>query len=53
MVTPMTQGFRDNQELHEDLLEGIPQGRGGDPAEAGQAALFLALDESYCNGTSK
>lgn len=52
MITPMTQGFRDNPRLHVDLLDGIPQGRGCATSEVGQAILFLASDQaSYCNGT--
>jgi len=51
MITPMTDPFRDDKKLHEDMLDKIPQGRGCDPKEVGRAILFLASDEaSYMNG---
>ena len=33
MVTPMTTAFSEDQALHEDLIGGIPMGRGSDPKE--------------------
>lgn len=54
MVTPMTEGFRSDSVVHQEMLNSIPQGRGSDPAEIGNAVLFLASDEaSYINGTGK
>lgn len=54
MVTPMTGAFRENKDVEKQLREGIPQGRGGEPAEIGRAALFLASDDaSYINGHGK
>lgn len=54
MITPMTKVFREHEEIHKDLLEGIPMGRGSDPKEIGRAVLFLASDEaSYITGQGK
>ncbi len=54
MVTPMTAGFREHAEMHKELLESIPQGRGCDPVEVGRTVLFLASDDaSYMNGHGK
>ena len=51
MITPMTQGMRDNKALHEELLDRVPMGRGADPKEIGRVVLFLASDDaSYING---
>lgn len=50
----MTAAFRDNKDLHDDLIDSIPQGRGCDPKEVARAILFLASDEaSYMNGHGK
>jgi hypothetical protein len=50
----MTSAFRENEALHADLVESIPQGRGCDPKEVSRAILFLASDEaSYINGHGK
>lgn len=46
MVTPMTEGFRSQQHVHEALLESIPMNRGADPKEIGRAVLFLASDDA-------
>lgn len=54
VITPMTAPFRENDALHRDLVESIPQGRGCDPREVSRAILFLASDEaSYMNGHGK
>ena len=54
MVTRMTQAFRDNKAVHEDLLERIPMGRGADPKEIGRTVLFLASDDaSFITGQGK
>lgn len=46
MVTPMTEGFRDEEHVHKALLESIPLNRGADPKEIGRAVLFLASDDA-------
>lgn len=46
IVTPMTDGFRAEQHVHEALLESIPMNRGADPKEIGRAVLFLASDDA-------
>jgi meso-butanediol dehydrogenase/(S,S)-butanediol dehydrogenase/diacetyl reductase len=51
MVTPMTAPFRENETVHEVLLESIPMHRGSDPKEVGRTILFLASDDaSYITG---
>ncbi|OQV06495.1 hypothetical protein CLAIMM_11052 [Cladophialophora immunda] len=51
MVTPMTVPFRENEVMHEALLESIPMHRGSDPKEVARAVLFLASeDSSYITG---
>ncbi|KIX07267.1 uncharacterized protein Z518_01920 [Rhinocladiella mackenziei CBS 650.93] len=48
MPTPMTEGLGELVKVVEDS---IPQGRGGDPKEVAQTALFLASeDASYMTG---
>lgn len=41
MITPMTDGFRANKALHDEMLERVPMGRGADPKEIGRTVLFL------------
>ncbi|EXJ69712.1 uncharacterized protein A1O5_06783 [Cladophialophora psammophila CBS 110553] len=51
MVTPMTAAFRENEVVHQALLESIPLHRGSDPKEVSRAVLFLASsDASYITG---
>jgi NAD(P)-dependent dehydrogenase (short-subunit alcohol dehydrogenase family) len=50
----MTAAFRNDEGLHSELVENIPQGRGCDPIEVSRTILFLASDEaSYMNGHGK
>jgi len=50
----MTTAFRDNEGLHDELVQSIPQGRGCDPKEVSRTILFLASDEaSYITGHGK
>ena len=37
MITPMTEPFKENPTVYEELLNGIPMGRGADPKEIGRA----------------
>ncbi|RFU28411.1 hypothetical protein B7463_g7910, partial [Scytalidium lignicola] len=54
MKTPMTRPFEGNPEMHTQLLNSIPLGRGSEPEEVGKAVLWLASDEaSFTTGTSK
>ncbi|OAL17450.1 hypothetical protein AYO22_11673 [Fonsecaea multimorphosa] len=54
MVTPMTEGFRQNLGAHEALVNSIPMKRGGDPFEVAKVVLFVASDEaSYMTGQGR
>jgi NAD(P)-dependent dehydrogenase (short-subunit alcohol dehydrogenase family) len=44
--TPMTQLFRENPQLREQIEQQTPMGRMGTPEEIAKAALFLASDDS-------
>ena len=44
--TDMTKGMIEDKETSKNLLENTPVGRFGNPEDIGNAALFLALDES-------
>jgi len=44
--TDMTKGMIKDKETSKNLLENTPLGRFGNPEDIGNAALFLALDES-------
>ena len=44
--TDMTKGMIEDKETSKNLLENTPVGRFGNPEDIGNAAVFLALDES-------
>lgn len=46
IVTDMTKGMLGDKETNKMLLENTPVGRFGQPEDIGNAAVFLALDES-------
>ncbi|MBI2558700.1 3-oxoacyl-ACP reductase FabG [Candidatus Woesearchaeota archaeon] len=46
IVTDMTKGMINDEETRKSLLENTPVGRFGQPEDIGNAAVFLALDES-------
>ena len=46
IVTDMTKDMIENKETNKNLLENTPVGRFGKPEDIGNAAVFLALDES-------
>src|SRR3990167_2501471 len=46
IVTDMTKGMLDRSEERRMLMENTPVGRFGQPEDIGNAAVFLALDES-------
>ena len=46
ITTDMTKGMIEDKETSKNLLENTPVGRFGNPEDIGNAALFLALDES-------
>jgi NAD(P)-dependent dehydrogenase (short-subunit alcohol dehydrogenase family) len=49
--TEFTAGVRENESIHEDLLDEIPQDRFADPEEIAGAAVYLAGDgASYATG---
>ena len=51
MLTPMVAFVKEQANIHQDLLDAIPIGRGADPAEIGRVVLFLASeDASYVTG---
>ncbi len=51
IATANTQALRDDPERSKSILERIPAGRWGEPADIGGMAVFLASPASkYCNG---
>jgi meso-butanediol dehydrogenase/(S,S)-butanediol dehydrogenase/diacetyl reductase len=51
MLTPMVAFVKEQANIHQDLVDAIPIGRGAHPAEVGRVVLFLASDEaSYVTG---
>jgi 2-deoxy-D-gluconate 3-dehydrogenase len=51
IATDNTQALQDNETRSRQILERIPAGRWGDPADLGGAAVFLASSASaYVNG---
>lgn len=46
IVTDMTKGMINDEQTRKSLLENTPVGRFGQPEDIGNAAVFLALDES-------
>ena len=51
MLTPMVAFVKEQANIHRDLVDAIPIGRGADPAEIGRVVLFLVSeDASYVTG---
>lgn len=49
--TAFTEGVRENERIHEDILETIPQDRFADPEEIAAGAVYLASDAAaYVTG---